>query len=88
MMLFLLAMLLILFSLVIISYPLVAGALERFEDRESEDEEYSERDSLLEAMSDLEMSLDTGKISEEAYKAQKLLLQKDYLDLVEGEASK
>ena len=88
MMLFILAILLILITLAVVSYPLVSSSLERFEDRESEDEEYSERDSLLEAMSDLELSWDTGKISEAVYKSQKVNLQKQYLSLVEGKTSR
>ena len=74
-------------SVVVISFPLVRDSLEYFDERESDDEEYSERDALLEALSDLELSFDTGKISEAAYKNQKLELQKQYLKVVEGEAT-
>ena len=71
-------------SVVVVSYPLVVERVERFEDRETEDAEYSERDALLEALSDLELSLDTGKISEQAYQDQKLQLQKQYLKVMNG----
>ena len=66
----------------VISYPLVLETVERFDERESDDEEYSERDALLEAMSELELSRDTGKISDVAYQEQKLRLQKQYLKTI------
>ena len=86
-MIFVAALLIFLVSILVISYPLVAKQLERFEDIETEDEEYSERDALLEALSDLELSFETGKVSESAYQNQKLQLQKQYLKVVEGGSS-
>jgi len=71
-----------------VSFPLVAQSLETYDGRESEEDEYSERDALLEAMSELEQANETGKISEKDYKTQKLQLQKQYLKVVEGSSAK
>jgi hypothetical protein len=70
----------------VISYPLVMQALEPYALAELPDESFSERDALLEAMSDLEDSFRAGKVSQGDYDAQKQRLQLRYIEVVEGDA--
>jgi hypothetical protein len=79
------AVLLLLIAAGVISYPLLVHRLEPYDLPDLPDESFSERDALLEAMSDLEVSFRAGKLSEADYTAQKQRLQVRYIEVVEDE---
>ncbi len=84
MVLFLVAGLVLLLAAAVIGYPLVFGALEPHIIAAPHDAEYAESDALLEAMSELELSHGSGKLSQQDYDKQKLRLQKQYLQAVQA----
>ncbi len=71
-------------AVLIISYPLIFGAMESYRAESAPGAEYSERDGLLEAMSELEISFQTGKLSASDYEQQKARLRRQYLGAPEG----
>ncbi len=81
------SLLLLAAAVMVISYPLIFHELEAYELPPSAAAEFSERDALLEALSELELSHRSGKLSETDYLTQKLQLEKQYLQAV-GETSK
>lgn len=81
MLLFALAAVVLAIAALVVSYPLVFAPVENYAVADPPDTEYSERDGLLEAMSELELSFQTGKLSQEDYQAQKARLQRQYLRL-------
>ncbi|MCZ6472769.1 MAG: hypothetical protein O7A08_13330 [SAR324 cluster bacterium] len=85
MLLFAISGLVLLVAVLVISYPLIFHALEDFRVPPSPEDDYSERDALLEAMNELEISHGTGKLSEDDYQTEKLQLQRRYLQ-VAGQA--
>ena len=78
------AMVVLLVAAGVISIPLMARRIEPYDLPDLPDESFSERDALLEAMSDLEASYRQGKVSEDDYTAQKHRLQLQYIEVVEG----
>ena len=86
MVLFLLSGLVLLLAAAVIAYPLVFAALEPHIMAAPTEAEYAESDALLEALSELELSRGSGKLSQEDYGNQKLRLQKQYLEAVQATA--
>lgn len=80
MLLFAIAGGILLLAALIISYPLIFSELESHAAPAPPDSEYSERDALLEAMSELEISYRTGKLSDRDYQSQKSRMQRQYLE--------
>ncbi len=66
-------------AVLIVSYPLIFNAMESHRAEPTPGAEYSERDALLEAMSELEGSFQTGKLSAADYEHQKAGLRRQYL---------
>ena len=83
---FAVSVLVLLLAAAVISAPLILQHLEPYDLPDLPDESFSERDALLEAMSDLEDSFHAGKVSEGDYAAQKQRLQLRYIEVVEGGA--
>jgi hypothetical protein len=83
---FVAAVVLLLLVAGVISYPLLLHRLEPYDLPELPDDSFSERDALLEALSDLEDSFHAGKVSEPDYAAQKQRLELRYIQVVEGGA--
>ncbi|HKI99200.1 MAG TPA: hypothetical protein VKB51_12070 [bacterium] len=81
------AVLLLLVLAGVIGYPLFMTRLEPYALPDLPDESFSERDALLEALSDLEESYHAGKVSETDYSAQKQRLELQYIEVTEGGAS-
>ena len=77
--------LLLIIAAVGVSYPLFAEPLEPLFFEEVTEDHFSEKDALLESMSDLEYAYKTGKISEQVYTEQKSSLHHEYVTLVEEE---
>ena len=77
--------LVLLVAAAVISYPLLFHRLEPYALPELPDESFSERDSLLEALSELEQAFRAGKISRVDYEAQRGRLERGYVELVERE---
>jgi len=67
---------------ILVVWPLIFDRLEPYQLAGMPDESFSERDSLLEALSELEQSFLSGKISETDYSSQKKVLQKRYIQVV------
>lgn len=65
-----------------ITVPLLFHRAEPFTPADPKVADFQERDALLDAMSELELSYGGGKISEADYKRQKLSLQREYLSVV------
>lgn len=82
-----LAVLLLLMAAAVVAYPLVFGSLESYVTADLPDEEYREPDALLEAMSELELSHGSGKISDEDYQTEKRHLQNQYLKTAAADSS-
>lgn len=77
---------LLLVAATVISVPLMARRIEPYDLPDLPDETFSERDALLEALSDLEASFRQGKLSEDDYTAQKHRLQLQYIEVMDGGA--
>ena len=71
--------LLLLAAAVLLSLPLVAMGGQPYVMEEPPAPSFTERDALLEAMSELELSHGAGKLSREDYERQKARLQREYL---------
>ena len=83
MMVLVLAVITLLLAAAVIAYPLVFASLESYLASDLPDEEFRESDALLEAISELEQSSLSGKISEQDYQREKLRLQNEYLQVAE-----
>jgi cytochrome c-type biogenesis protein CcmI len=83
MLLFAIAGLVLLLAAAVISYPLIFSSVESHVAASPHNTEYSEQDALLEALSELEVSFQTGKLSEQDYQSQKTRLQRQYLQALE-----
>lgn len=64
---------------VLLSLPLWAAPGQPYAPELAPAPSYTERDALLEAMSELELSFGAGKLSPEDYERQKARLQREYL---------
>ena len=71
-------------AIAVISYPLVFSKMESYLKTAPIDSEFSERDALLEALSELELSFQIGKLSESDYQTQKIQLEQQYLTEVDN----
>jgi hypothetical protein len=83
---FAVSVLVLLLAAGVISAPLILQRLEPYDLPDLPADAFSERDALLEAMSDLEDSFHAGKVSQDDYAAQKQRLQLRYIEVVEGGA--
>ena len=75
----LISLLLGLGALFFIIYPLFFQPLQKYQLPVPEGEEFSQRDALLAALSELEDDQLMGRLSREDYQQQKLALQRQYL---------
>ena len=73
---------LILASIAVVSFPLIFQSLESHTLADGIDTEYRERDALLEALNELEISYYTGKLSDSDYAGQKAQMENQYLRVV------
>ena len=83
MVILIIAALVLLVSVVVIAVPLFLQPLEFHQEAAPQDNEFTPRDALLEALSELELSFRTGKVSPEDYQTQKNSLQAEYIREVE-----
>lgn len=72
-------------AVAILAYPLVIQRLESYRVAHETSTSFSERDALLEAMSDLELDFRAGKITAGDYEREKARLQRAYLAAVDTE---
>ena len=68
---------------VAVSYPLFFQRLEAYHLTDVPEAEFSERDALLEALSELEYSHAAGKVSAPDYEAQRAELEARYMQVTE-----
>ncbi len=78
------AVLVVLLAVLVVSYPLVVLGLETYLHPQGEEEPYTERDALLEAISELEQAHRAGKLSPQDHEAERRRLEAEYIRLVEG----
>ena len=71
----------ILGSVVIITYPLFRGKIQKHEISEKYKLDSSQEDFCLTALSDLDDDYALGRLSESDYNQQKIYLQRNYLNL-------
>ena len=69
----------ILVSVVAITYPLFWSKLQFYQLPENSTQDYSQSDSWLSALSDLEVDFSLGRMSRKEYQQQKYFLQRGYL---------
>ena len=67
-------------SVATIAFPLFWNKLQFYQLPENSTQDYSQADSWLSALSDLEDDLVLGRISKTDFQQQKLFLQRGYLD--------
>ena len=75
------AVIVILGSVGVITYPLFRSKIERYEIPENNQIDSSQADLCLTALSDLEDDYAFGRLSESDYNQQKIFLQRKYLNL-------
>jgi len=80
------ALIVILGSVGVISYPLFRSKLQKYEIPEYFQLDSSQADFCLNSLSDLEDDYALGRLSESDYHQQKLFLQRNYLKLQKKEA--
>ncbi|HUJ74888.1 MAG TPA: hypothetical protein VL359_08520 [bacterium] len=71
----------------VISIPLLFQRLEPYHRPQAAAPEFDEQDTLLEALGELELSFQCGKLSPQDYEQQKALLEHAYIQLVEARES-
>lgn len=71
----------LLLAFTVLAYPLLFQSTETYHSRDGVSTEFSERDALLEAMSELEVEYQSGKLSATDYEAAKTRYQGEYLAL-------
>ena len=81
------AVIVILGSVGVITYPLFRSKIQKFEIPENYQLDTSQADSWLTALSDLEDDYALGSLSESDYNQQKIFLQRNYLKLQKKEVS-
>ena len=81
------AVIVILGSVGVITYPLFRGKIYRYEIPENYQLDTSQVDFCLTALSDLEDDYTLGRLSESDYNQQKIFLQRNYLKLQKKEVS-
>lgn len=83
-MMYLVSLFVLLVSLAVVSYPLFFQPLIEHEAPPDPESEFSERDALLEALSDLELSFGTKKLTDLDYQLQKRALQTRYAEVLKA----
>ena len=73
-------LLIIAVSVATIAFPLFLKKLQLYQLPEDSNQVYSQADSWLSALSDLEVDYSLGRISKREYQQQKIFLQRAYLD--------
>ena len=81
------AVIVILGSVGVITYPLFRSKTQKYEIPENYQLDTSQADFCLTALSDLEDDYTLGRLSESDYNQQKIFLQKNYLKLQRKEVS-
>ncbi len=81
------AVIVILGSVGVITYPLFRSKIQKYEIPENYQLDTNLADSCLTALSDLEDDYALGRLSESDYNKQKIFLQRNYLKLQEKEVS-
>ena len=81
------AAIVILGSVVVITYPLFSRKIQKYEIPENYQLDTSQADFFLTALSDLEDDYALGRLSESDYNQQKIFLQRNYLKLHKKEVS-
>ena len=74
---------LLLLAATIVAWPLFFHRVEPYRAEDEVSTPFSERDALLEALSELEQEYLAGKLGQGDYEAAKARYQRDYLTLVE-----
>jgi len=82
-----LAVIIILGSVGVITYPLFRSKIQKFEIPENYQLDTSQADFCLTALSDLEDDYALGRLSESDYNQQKIFLQRNYLKLQRKDVS-
>lgn len=82
------AVLVLLTALAIVTYPLFFEDVESYRLARPPEDAYSERDSLLEALNDLELAHGAGKLSQADYESEKARLETRYIEVVEHPGDK
>ena len=80
------AVIVILGSVGVITYPLFRSKIQKYEFPDNYQLDTSQADSFLTALSDLEDDYALGRLSESDYHQQKIFLQRNYLKLQKKEA--
>ena len=81
------AVIVILGSVGVITYPLFRSKIQKYEIHENYQLDSSQADFYLTALSDLEDDYALGRLSESDYTQQKIFLQRNYLKLQKKEVS-
>ena len=81
------AVIVILGSVGVITYPLFMSKIQKYEIPENNQLNTSQSDFCLNALSDLEDDYALGRLSESDYNQQKIFLQRNYLILQKEEVS-
>ena len=81
------AVIVILGSVGVITYPLFRSKIQKYEIPENYQLDTSQADYRLTALSDLEDDYALGRLSESDYNQQKIILQRNYLNLQKKEVS-
>ena len=81
------AVIVILGSIGVITYPLFRSKIQKYEIPENYQLDTSQADFWVTALSDLEDDYVLGRLSESDYNQQKILLQRKYLNLQKKEVS-
>ena len=81
------AVIIILGSIGVITYPLFRSKIQKYEITENYQLDTSQADFFLTALSDLEDDYALGRLSESDYNQQKIFLQRNYLKLQIKEVS-
>ncbi len=82
------AVLVLLATLAVVTYPFFFEDVESYRLAEPPEDAFSERDALLEALSDLELAHGAGKLSQADYQTEKARLENRYIQVVEDQAHK
>ena len=81
------AVIVILGSVGVITYPMFRSKIQKYEIPEDYQLDTSQADFYLTALSDLEDDYALGRLSESDYNQQKIILQRNYLNLQRKEVS-
>ena len=81
------AVIVILGAVGVVTYPLFRSKIQKYEIPENFQLDTSQADFCLTALSDLEEDYTLGRLSESDYNQQKIILQRNYLNLQRKEVS-